>query len=949
MVATAVLAGAHCAPVSALTLQEESQPEIQRPKAAERVVELFDFEEPNNPLPVPRYWIRGQDDPAIPRKRPGFPIWNKAAFSEEAAHAGQRSIYLPTKGGSTSLMLRSGVLPVLPGADYRISVWVRTDGLEHARAALSVRLLDEAGHPVEGSERQSKPVLSEGEWSLVDVVISAHDATFLQPELLVLQPAHWEQRTHDFEELVTREDVSGGAWFDDLMVVQLPQTELTTGMPGNIAWGDEKPRIHVAIRDMTGGQLSVHVRAVSIDGQEIDRAGFPFEGGRAEFDWEPDIDRFGWYHATVEIVDGERLVAADSIDFAWVLGPSEVVAQTTSDPGVIMGGGLPGGGSSDRQRFGLVTRSHEPEMLAQLPEVVARLGAGSVTLPAWWDLGTHDPAEQVDRMMPVVRAMRANQQAVSLMFDALPEPIADDLSVDPWDVLGLFASQEDRHMLLLRPMLDRLGQLVWRWQIGGPLDASLARRSDAAALVQRIQAEIRRPVPEAELALPWPLDLDDVPDLMNKPDRITLLHSAVPLDAQEVRALAERWQQTSADAMMERSVQLMLGLEDPRQFGYRACAESFARSVIEAWAALGPRADSVDRRWGSLAVLEPWVWTARRTPRLMPRPEAAVLRNMVERLADRWGSGVELVPGVRAVLLEPRAGASSARGAALALWAQADAHASGELDLLLSTEDLTVYDIFGNASPLPRQYVGTLRIPTHRVKVGSAPIIIEGVDANLIRFTNALRLEPAMITARTSGAAHEVQIHNPWPVPIRGELYIVEPGGFGDPESPIDRSWRISPRVIPFALNAGDQQKVPVTIAFSPFEESGLRDFVFDIDLSAGHDYGTLRIKRPVEIGVEGLRMRVSYRLGPGGGGPNVYVDADVTNVGSEPVTFRLTAQASGFPRNAASITALAPSQTARRTFIFPDAADKLSGMSVYVSLSVPGSDIRLNGSVRID
>lgn len=949
-VATAVLVGAHSALVPALACQEGSQPETGRPKASERVVEVFDFEEPNNPLPVPRYWVRGQNDPVIPRDRPGFPAWNGGKFSRAAAHGGVQSVYLPTHGGSTSLLLRAGALPVLPGADYRISAWVRTDGLNYARAVLSVRLLDEDGHVIAGSERRSEPVLSEDEWALADVVIPANDGAYLQLEMLVLQPAQLEEPPYEFEELVTQEDVSGGAWFDDLMIVQLPQTEMSTGTPGNIAWGEQRPRIHIAVRDLTGEGLSVLVRAMSIDGREIDRVSFPFDGGRTEFDWDPSIDKYGWYRAAVEISDGQRVVGSDFVDFAWVIGPSDLVAEIETDPKAIVASGIPGGGSGDRLRFGLITRRHEPEMLAQLPEVTARLGAGSVTLPAWWELDTQDPSEQVDRMMPVVRAMRANQQSVSLMFDRLPESVAADLGVDPSDVLGLFASDEARYVMLLRPMLDRLGQMVRRWQIGEPNDTGLVWHADAVGLVRRIESEIRRPVPEAELALPWPLDLDDVPELLDKPDRVTLLHSTMALDPREVGALAENWKSASVDAMTERSVQLTLSCDDPRQFGYRACAEGFARSVIEAWAALGPRSDSIDRRGGSLAVIEPWVWTTHRRPRLMPRPEAVVLRNMVERLADRAGSSeLELAPGVRSVLLEPRAGASSSRGAALAVWAEADAHAPEYLDMLLSAEDLVAYDIYGNASALPRQLVGALQLPTHRVKLGSAPVIIEGVDAELIRFSHALRLDPGMISARTGGGKHDVVLHNPWPIPIRGELYIVEPGGFGDPESPIDRSWQISPRVIPFALDADEQQAFPVTISFSPFEEAGLRDFVFDVDLTADEEYGTLRINRPVEIGVEGLRMRVSYRLGPGAGGPNVYVDADVINVGPEPVTFRLIAQASGFPRDSASITALAPSQTARRTFIFPDAAEKLSGLSAYVSLSVPDSDIRLNGSVHID
>src|SRR5438128_969403 len=38
--------------------------EIRRPQAARRVVRLFDFEEPDNPHPVPDHWFHAQDNPA---------------------------------------------------------------------------------------------------------------------------------------------------------------------------------------------------------------------------------------------------------------------------------------------------------------------------------------------------------------------------------------------------------------------------------------------------------------------------------------------------------------------------------------------------------------------------------------------------------------------------------------------------------------------------------------------------------------------------------------------------------------------------------------------------------------------------------------------------------------------------------------------------------------------
>lgn len=927
-----------------------AQSDQRRPRASERIVHVFDFEEPDNPLPVPLHWVRGQNDPLLPRVRPGFPAWNGAHFSDVQAHRGSQAVYLPTQGGSTSLLLRSGTLPVLPGADYRVSAWIRTTRLEYARAVLAVRLLDEAGDVVPDSERQSQPATSEEEWSLIDAVISSGDAAYLQIELLLLQPSEFERTRFDFPELITHEDVRGGAWFDDVMVVQLPQTQMSTGTVGNIAWGEQRPKVHIDVRDMTGEGLHVIARLIAIDGTEIDRVAFPFQGGRNEFDWSPAIERYGWYRATVQITENGRVVGSDYLDLAWVPGPTAIVSEANADPSASGESSVAGGGSADRERFTLIVHNRDPAMLAMVPEATERIGVGTVVLPAWWNLRETDPSDQVDRMMPVVRALRENWQSVSLMFDRLPERVAADFGLDTSNVLDFFAADPVRYGPLLRPMLDRLGQMVRRWQIGGLGDENLVRRPDADALLSRIEAEIRRPVPEAELALPWPMEVQEPSGFLDRSGRSTVLHSEAPLDHDEVAALKELWTRGGADPMHERAMQVVLNLEDPGVIGYQAAAEAFARAAIEAWAAIGPAKNSVAQRGGGIAVVEPWVWTSHRHPRLMPRPEAAVLRNLIERMADRVAtSDVALAPGVRCVLFEPRDGAAAGRGAALAVWAEPEFGSPEIFEALLSGDDLTGVDIFGNAWAIPREYVGPLQIPTHRVAIGSSPVFIEGVDAALIRFTHDLRLEPMIISSRSNGGEHKIVMSNPWPTPVRGEMYIVEPGGFSDPDGGIDRSWQINPRVIPFAMDVGEEKTFPVMVSFSPFEEAGPLAFVFDFDLTADREYGTIRIKRTAEIGAPGVRMRASYRLGPGAGGPHVYVDVDVTNVGTEPLTFRLMAQASGFPRDSASIAALDPTQSARRTFVFPDAAEKLAGLSVYVSLSVPDSDLRLNASVPIE
>jgi hypothetical protein len=121
---------------------------VTRPETSGRVVKVFNFEEAKtNPGDVPRGWFRSFDEPS--RARPGFPDWNKASLSYTTeggvAFGGAGSVMLPTRGGSTALVVNEGVLPVFQNADYLISAKVRTDRLVHARAAMVARFLDKSG------------------------------------------------------------------------------------------------------------------------------------------------------------------------------------------------------------------------------------------------------------------------------------------------------------------------------------------------------------------------------------------------------------------------------------------------------------------------------------------------------------------------------------------------------------------------------------------------------------------------------------------------------------------------------------------------------------------------------------------------------------------------------------------------------------------------------------
>ena len=183
---------------------DEELPVVNRPASIGRIARHFDFEERSfNAFDVPLYWIRAQHDPQV-RERPGFPITNLAKLDYNASAAsGTGSVRLDTSGGSTSLRLEPGVVPVFPSVRYAVGAMVRVEGLEHARPRLAARLVDADGRPLEGAEASRLLERPRDGWSgqyqpvLVELPTAPDEAVSVQIDLELVQPRETQEAEHD--------------------------------------------------------------------------------------------------------------------------------------------------------------------------------------------------------------------------------------------------------------------------------------------------------------------------------------------------------------------------------------------------------------------------------------------------------------------------------------------------------------------------------------------------------------------------------------------------------------------------------------------------------------------------------------------------------------------------------------------------------------------------------
>jgi hypothetical protein len=917
-----------CALLAAMTASAQppapAQPPVNRPFAARRVVYQFDFEpDAREVFELPRYWDLAQDGSRSAGSRPGFPAWNSARLAVDAAFAGSGAVKLTTQGGSVSLRLEPGVVPVFPGTEYLVSARLQTRGLVHARAGLIARYLDKANKPIPGASSRSELVSSAGtEWTLITASLPGNfpGAAYVQIDLEILQPEQFAHTEHDKHQ-VWKQDFTGSAWFDQVAVVQLPRAAISTPSPINILRAPQRPRVSVMLRDLTGEQITGILTLQDAAGRTVDETSRALSGG--VWDWEPKVAEFGWYRATLELRTGDRRIGATYVDLTWL---PEIRGHSTS---------------SDSGKFSVILNTLPADRRPLLPEFVEALGAsgGAVTIPVWNERTTPADIDLLCRdLIPVLERLRATQSRVAFSLPRIPDALAADLRLEASHPLLAFVPGEKVWGPYLVPLLDKFGQSVQRWQIGsiggiaGPIDVAHAAAARASGVLSSL-------VPGPLIELPWPGEQGpltftgtDVGLVVSVP---TALHGAGLTD------FATQW-------LVDKGPPPTLVLNAlSNEFSRLDSCIGLVKQGVQLWTARQANPPT-------LAIVEPWEWTGPSGGPPMPRPELAAWANLAERLRDRRAAGrLEPRPGVSCIILAPTA--SSSRSGALVLWRDSPDVRDPFLSVYLGDAPVDVVDLFGNRQSLApgpvdgasRGGTGRAKSPVaHRLPVTDSPLFIENVDVDLAIFAASFRLEPPF--AATSTNEHEIAmlLSNPWKSRVEGRITVLEPGGLSSDGASRDRSWRITPRSSAFTMGPGELARIPVSVAFSPVEEAGPKDFLVEIEVAGTRDYSPIRLHTTLEIGVSDFQVELTYRISSG---TDVAIEVHVTNRGKETASYELSGFAEGYPRGKVYISDLPPGALATRRLAFPGGAATLRGQRVAVGVQDVTTQSRATRSVLIE
>lgn len=950
-----VVVGALCARCDLAAAQNQPEKTITRPDLAQRIVRVFDFEERLlHPLDVPRYWTRAQGSTPAPGSeakdlRPGFPPFNLAELDYTVAYHGEGSVKLPVLTGSTSLRLNPGVLPIFANADYQISARVHTRGLSAARATISARFLDRRGEPIAASEVMSDPVVSDKGWTLVRLVLPGDyaDAASIQMDLEALQPQQLAARGVSIPRF-TRDDVSGAAWFDDVVVMQLPRIEFSTEAHGNITLAPQLPALRVSVRDLTGERLAATIIIQDAAGNDVDTIHRALDQGQAAIKVHPSLQGFGWYRAVLHVTNEALVVATSHVDFLYLPPGSTREERSGADLGGLIH-------RQDLDRFGVILTDLPARQEAVLPELLESAEQRWVMAPIWTSGVTPRTVQaEVDRLSPMIDHLVRRWIDVILCLDRVPADLARRLAGTTRSLFESTTAAPDDLAQLLDPFLDKFGQTVEQWQVGGVGDDSAFWERRLPERLTALERIVARLVPGPLLGLSWRLDEAPTSGLaasLGAVDSVVLgVSSDVPASA--IQQHIEVWADRSAfgDSGQRPTVTVAFEPLAVDLYGCRAAAGDLVKRVVHAWAGI----DGLDEGQTSrarLALVQPWGWTGERRPQTMPSATLASWTFTMRHLAGRRVTGrLDGIPGIVGFVLTPAPGASADRGSVLVAWAEGQTDDLPVLDMFLGLDPIQVLDVFGNVVHVEDRTPLSNAAATRNVRLAltGEPVFIEGVDPQLIEFLASLRMTPTFLRSQELDHECRLELYNPWPSAVTGRVSIVAPGGVLR-DGTLDRTWSIVPRTLDVFAGPGERQSIPFRVGFSAANEAGRHLLVMELELASTRSYRRIRAEVPFEVGVEHLRADVSYRLSGDAAPMDVIVEVRIANLGNEPLTLEVAGFAEGFRRQVATVGTLQPSQIAVRHLIFPGASESLLGQTIAVRVEDLDTHARITKTIAVD
>lgn len=688
-------------------------------------------------------------------------------------------------------------LAVTADHSYLLEGAVKTDGLDHDRAYLSLTFVDAKRRPL--ATLNSERIVGSQGWTplrIGPVTTGSAEATH------VLVGVHVEP--------TDRQDIRGAALFDGLRLTRLPTLRLSGSRSLEIYSEPQQVEVTCRVSGVEAGNPTVSFELYDALGSRVGQWERPLQdpatvesaikarpapdAARLEtvIQWKPPITQFGYYRVVA------RLSGEGGLDRRGELCLAVVPWQPTPIKG----------------EFGwTLPRGAEHWTLSEWAELLPQVGINWVKLPLWLDTSE---GPSVDELLLLFERLEVQGIEVVGMLSEPPPVVHDTLGLARGaEAAEIFSLPTERWYVPLEPVFSRLAPRVRWWQLGGDFDASFAGYPHLDTRLQEVGDLLRRQSPGARVGVAW--DLAGEPPAAKLPCQFVTLSTDQPSNEEAIaRGLADN----KADARKWLVLQPLAA----KDAGPTDRARDLVRRMLAARMAGTDcvyLADPLDAEHGLFRpdgtpgdLLVPWRTTAL----------ALAGAEYVGKAELPAGSGnAVFVRGGEAVMV---------------LWSETPRRETAYLG-----EGVVHSDLWGRQLPILRQ--GQVQ----QFEVGPLPSFVTGISEGLIRTSVSVAFEHDRLPS-VLGAPHrnEIRFRNYFGRDVTGKVRLIVP-----------RGWRVEPEETGFKLAAGAEQRVPFNLTF-PFDAAtGPQDVQVELEIAADRRY-VFSTNRPIELGLGDVRLSVVTR-----------------------------------------------------------------------------------------
>lgn len=758
----------------------------------DRLVHHFDFDEPDNFTPVPKYWVPFET----------LPDFVVGRFDPAVGCDAPPSFYLGLNGRDVACRYIGPAqeTPVRPNSDYLIVARIRPDRLATARARISAFYVDRDHLPIADTQRFS--VLVGGtspDWQTVSVHLptAPREASSLGLTVRVMQERTWRTGPlpHRYIEPV---DVDAGAWFDDILIFRLPRAAIETGVPGNVFVAPRTPVLHATVTDSDPTGLVATVTLTDVHGQELGTEAVEIRTtetvGPTELSWR-DLEP-GLYHATLRVGVHDAVLVQRWQTFAFLHAPYRGDTAVSAPFGVVLDG---------------------PGVTTDQLALLQTLRVGSVKIPLWarsrHEVGFADETVALDALLHDL--VKAGVTTLGV-FAGPPSELVRTAGDFPRPLLEILADDPVGWRGPMTHVVARYASVFESWQVGGDNDASMIDPKMQAVACESLRKEMRRLITQPELTTP--ADAHYAPEDAKLPaDNLSL---TIANDVQP------EWIHEHMGAYRSlgyRSLDVFLDPLPPDRYDPTAVLADLVKRVV------------CTLRGGADRVFLPQPWAARTTVdgvTTEPTREFVAFRTAADLLAEaRLASVLHLHPDVTCYAFD------SGQDAVLVLWDDTAPPEGRTHVLQLGAADRQI-DLWGRATPLERAEDGR-----QEVRLSPVPVYVDGVEQWLVAFLTNLKLEPAKVEFRIGYHQHAIVLAAPVREAVSGEVHLRTPD-----------DWEVSPAKFSFALPPGGTLRKEIRIRYAQNESAGVKTILADIDFDSEPRYH-LEIPLQVEIGLKDIEV----------------------------------------------------------------------------------------------